>query len=244
MGSVIADQERKLEESAALSGWKEIASFLSHQLKNPLAAVDLSVSNAMLVLKKALPRGGAQDEPILGEALASIQEETARMKALIGRLKSLTSFEQAEFRELLLSRPALEAASRYPPSRVGISVSGDALISGDGDLLVQAFVNLIDNSAEEAERAGKAPASIAIRMGVEDGRSYALFSDDNTGLSPETAARLGRERFTTKRTGSGLGLLFVGRTAAIHGGTFRVEAGPAGNFMARLEFGPGKEALP
>jgi signal transduction histidine kinase len=246
MAAVIRDQERKLEEAAALSGWKEIASFLSHQLKNPLAAVDLSAANARMALERACAGLPASQEPapeqaILGEALSSIQEETARMKALIGRLKSLTSFEQARFRPESLAALAAEAASRYQPSRARVEISGDVRVSADRDLLVQALVNLMDNSAEEAERAGRSPVSISVEIGERAGRAYIEYSDDNIGLDQETAARLGKERFTTKRTGSGLGLLFVNRILAIHGGGFEAQAGPGGCFSAHLDLGPKTE---
>jgi len=232
MSALISDQERRLEEAAALSGWKEIASFLSHQLKNPLAAVDLSASNARLPLSRS---DCAPGSGILSESLESIQEDTARMKALIGRLKSLTAFEQAAFKETSLAEAALEAAGRYPSSRAEVSVSGAAAVLADRDLIVQALVNLMDNSAEEAERAGASPARIRVGISPVEGGARIEYEDDGRTLDPAVAARLGRERFTTKRTGSGLGLLFSSRIMSIHGGGLEIEAGRGGSFRAVAE---------
>jgi nitrogen fixation/metabolism regulation signal transduction histidine kinase len=248
MAALIADQERRLEESAALSAWKEIASFLSHQLKNPLAAVDLSASNARLALSRTVrpaeaPDPGRAEGAILGEAISSIQEETARMKALIGRLKSLTSFEQAELREASLADAAREASTRYPASRAVIEIEGDARVPLDFDLVVQAFVNLMDNSAEEAARSGKSPARIRVAVSSDAEAARVEYSDSGSSFDAATASKLGRERFTTKKTGSGLGILFVSRILAIHGGNLEVRAGPGGRFEAGMSFGRSTGAI-
>jgi signal transduction histidine kinase len=245
MSALISDQERRLEESAALSAWKEIASFLSHQLKNPLAAVDLSASNALLALSRSPERSeapgsggrGTAEGAILGEAINSIQEETSRMKALIGRLKSLTSFEQAELREASIADAAREASSRYSTSRAVIEIEGDARVPLDFDLVVQAFVNLMDNSAEEAARSLAAPARIRVGISSDADAARVEYSDSGSTFDAATASRLGHERFTTKKTGSGLGLLFVSRILAIHGGNLEVRAGPGGRFEAGMSFG-------
>jgi signal transduction histidine kinase len=241
MGELIAEQERRLEEAAALSGWKEVASFLSHQLKNPLAAVDLSASNAAMALERACPVQASDQaaRSILEEALASIQEETGRMKALIARLKSLTAFERAVFQEDSLAAVAAQAAAKYPDSRARILVEGDARARMDRELLVQALVNVLDNCVEQAERALSLPVEISIRVTQGSGRCGFAIADDNSGLDAATAAKLGRERFTTKRTGSGLGLLFSSRIMAIHGGGFRAQAGPGGNLVAELDMESG-----
>jgi signal transduction histidine kinase len=243
MRGLIREQSRSLEEAAALSGWREVASFLSHQLKNPLAAIDLSQSNAReaLALMSGGPSGEAKGRPILEESLAAIAEETDRLKTLISRLKSLTAFQEPVFSSVDLGELARLAASPFPPERAKVRVSGSALARLDPELVRQAIRNLIDNSVEEAQKSDALPASVDIEIAARDGCAEALVRDSNGGMDGETAARLGNTRYTTKKTGSGLGLIFVSRIAAIHGGSFQAGVSPKGGLEIRLRFPPGPE---
>jgi two-component system sensor histidine kinase BaeS len=243
MRALIKEQSRSLEEAAALSGWKEVASFLSHQLKNPLAAIDLSQSNARdaLALMSSGPSGEAKGRPILEESLSAIAEETDRLKTLISRLKSLTAFQEPVFSSVDLGDLARLAASPFPPERARIGVSGSALARLDPELVRQAIRNLIDNSVEEADKARALPVAVDIDIRAREGCAEALVRDSNAGMDAQTAARLGNTRYTTKKTGSGLGLIFVSRIAAIHGGSFQAGVSPRGGLEVRLRFPLGPE---
>lgn len=234
MRALIGDQERRLAEAAALSGWKEVASFLSHQLKNPLAAIDLCHANAREAAARLRPGGAAGG--ILGQSLDAIGEETARMKALVARLKSLTAFEEPRFSCSELGVLARKVCGSFTPERLAAAIEGNAGAWIDPDLASQALRNLLDNSVEEAEKAGRAPVRVRISIRREGGASVIALDDSNTGMTAGLAARLGRERFTSKRTGSGLGLLFVSRIMSIHSGAFRAEATESGSLRVELSF--------
>ena len=82
----------------------------------------------------------------------------------------------------------------------------------DRDLFAGALENLVRNAAEaEAERIeiGAARAGAALRVWVKD---------DGAGMDARVRERAFDEFYTTKTTGTGLGLAFVGRVAEAHGG--------------------------
>lgn len=239
MRLVIGEQERRLSEAAALSGWKEVASFLSHQLKNPLAAIDLCQANALAAVERMGERaGGDAMGGILDQSLRAIGEEAARMKALIARLRSLTAFQEPVFGEAGLGALAREVCAAFPPGRLDARVEGEAIALIDRDLAAQALRNLVDNSIEEAQAAGALPVRVELRVEAGEGGPRIAFDDSNSGVTAELAERLGKARFTSKKTGSGLGLLFVSRIMAIHSGSFRAEATERGSLRIVLTFAP------
>lgn len=235
MSDTIGEQERRLEEAAALMGWKEVASFLSHQLKNPLAAIDLAQGNIHSALSRLGPAQGqeAQALQVLRDGAGVIAAEGLRMRNLINRLKSLTAFQEPSFAECQLSALWREAVERTN-GQLSLHMQGEGLIRGDRELLRQAFINLADNSLEEAQKAGRTHAELYVRIERREQEWEITVEDDNGDLAVGLEHRLGRERYTDKRTGSGLGLLFVSRIMALHSGSFRAERGAANGLSLRL----------
>ncbi len=246
MRLVIGEQEKRLEEAAALSGWKEVASFLSHQLKNPLASIALSGSNAtaaLALLESKEPSNREKAQAILTQSLDALGQETLRLTALIQRLKSLTAFEKPDFSLAQLAPLIAQLAQAYPPERAVFKLSGAAEARLDPELMRQVFRNLVENAIEEAEKQEGLPVKIDIALETAQNGCLIRLRDSNRLMSPELAAKLGKERFSTKRTGSGLGLIFVSRIMAIHGGLFTAQATSSGALEAILTLPPPREGI-
>ena len=86
MTALAAEQERRLGEAARLEGWREVASFLAHQLKNPLAAVLLAAENGRIALDDD---GVPRRVELARESVEIVRAEAARLRALIDRFRDL-----------------------------------------------------------------------------------------------------------------------------------------------------------
>jgi signal transduction histidine kinase len=94
------------------------------------------------------------------------------------------------------------------------------LLQLDRDQMKQAFYNVIKNSVEAMKRHG----TLRIRTDLDDTHIVISFADTGGGMSAENLSRVFEPYFTTKPSGSGLGLLIVRRIVREHGGELSIES--------------------
>jgi two-component system, sporulation sensor kinase E len=94
------------------------------------------------------------------------------------------------------------------------------LLQLDREQMKQAFYNVIKNSLEAMRRHG----TLRIRTDVDDTYVIVSFIDTGSGISAENLSRVFEPYFTTKPSGTGLGLLIVRRIVREHGGELSIES--------------------
>ena len=94
------------------------------------------------------------------------------------------------------------------------------LLELDRDQMKQVFYNVIKNSFEAMKRHG----TLRIRTDLETAHVAISFTDTGGGMSAESLSRAFEPYFTTKTSGSGLGLLIVRRIVREHGGEMALES--------------------
>ncbi|RYZ07143.1 MAG: HAMP domain-containing protein [Myxococcales bacterium] len=207
-----------------LSGRPFVETFaadLSHELKNPVAAIRASAE----VLEES-----ALEEPAQARHFVQrIREATQRIERLLSELLGLAHIEArgAEtFEPVDLARLAhrtLETLGDDRP-RVAVVSEGDVRVSGDELWLTRALANLVDNALVHS------PPSSHVRIEVERRGEEVWLSVVNGGaLERHVQDRLFRRFVTTRadKGGTGLGLAIVQAVAEAHGGQADLErAGP------------------
>jgi signal transduction histidine kinase len=94
------------------------------------------------------------------------------------------------------------------------------LLQLDRDQMKQAFYNVIKNSLEATKRHD----TLHIRTDMDDTNVIVSFVDTGSGMSAGNLSRVFEPYFTTKATGTGLGLLIVRRIVREHGGELSIES--------------------
>ncbi len=147
---------------------------------------------------------------------------------LNARLQALIDFQEPELRELGVS------LRFYPGADVGS-------VPADWDHLQAAIVNLVRN-AKDATPAG---GEILVSTVREGAHVVIRVTDTGAGMSPDVQARVFEPYFSTKRSGTGLGLPTVRRVVEEHGGTLTVqsEVGKGSQFSLRLPAGRNGDAV-
>lgn len=188
------------------------ASDLSHELKNPVAAIRASAE----VLEES-----ALEEPLEARRfVARIREATARIERLLSELLSLArieargveSFAPVDLTEL--TRRTIDFLA-VPEGRVVLHASGDTRVRGDELWLARAIVNLIQNGLTH----GAPAATLSLELSrSEEWVTLRVVSQGS--ISGHVRERLFRRFVTTRpdKGGTGLGLAIVRAVTEAHGG--------------------------
>jgi signal transduction histidine kinase len=188
---------------------------MAHDLKNPLAAI----RGAAQFLTEEKARGSSLDDHAAFVEL--ILEQSDRLARVVNDYQRIGRAEVVRT-PVSLSELANEVATAQRAAasthRIDVKID-DAVgeIAIDRDLFAGALENLVKNAREAG---GKSIELGATRLGA---RVRIYVKDDGPGMDVRTRERAFDEFYTTKATGSGLGLAFVGRVAEAHGGRARID---------------------
>jgi two-component system, OmpR family, sensor histidine kinase CreC len=197
------------------------AADLSHELKNPVAAIRASA--------EVLADGALEEPEEAARFVGRIQEATERIEALLGDLLSLARIEARGVEDAAVvecEKLAREAASRAREqgATVEISAIGAVTVRGSALWLSRALENLLDNARMHGE-----PGEVIHVSLVRTGDDVALTVRNRGRIHPHVAGRLFRRFVTTRgeRGGTGLGLAIVRAIAEAHSGSAEcAEHGP------------------
>jgi signal transduction histidine kinase len=205
----IDSMRRELEGRPFL---ETFAADLSHELKNPVAAVRASA--------EVLEEGALAEPEEARRFVARIREATARIEALLGEILALARIEargveeSSEVDVAALVRAASEAAQDRG-AKVEVTADTGAIVRGQSNWLARAIDNLIDNALVHGESASGS------RIVVRREGSKVLVLVGNRGAVPKHVRTTLFRRFVTTRAaggGTGLGLAIVRAVAEAHGG--------------------------
>lgn len=232
LGRALQQMREKLEGKQYV---EQYVHALTHELKSPLAAI----RGAAELLESPLP------EADRARFVASIGAQGERMAQMVDKLLALAAVEH---RHRIDQPQALQAtelledavdAVRAHAEAAGIVLKLDATetvtLSGDGFLLRQALVNLLDNAVDFAPR-GSTVAARALRDA--DGVRFEV-ADRGTGIPDYARERVFERFYSLPRPdggsrSSGLGLPFVAQVAQLHGGDAALRNRDGGGAIASL----------
>ena len=205
----IDSMRRELEGRPFL---ETFAADLSHELKNPVAAVRASA--------EVLDEGALAEPEEARRFVARIREATARIETLLGEILSLARIEargvesSSEVDVGALARAASEAA-KDRGAVVKLTIDDGAVVRGQPNWLARAIDNLVDNAIVHGEASGA--SHIIVRR---EGGRVAVRVVSQGSVAKHVQTKLFRRFVTTRAAGggTGLGLAIVRAVAEAHGG--------------------------
>jgi two-component system sensor histidine kinase CreC len=205
----IDSMRRELEGRPFL---ETFAADLSHELKNPVAAIRASA--------EVLDEGALAEPEEARRFVARIREATARIETLLGEILSLARIEargvdsSSEVDVGALARAASEAA-KDRGAVVELTIDDGAIVRGQPNWLARAIDNLVDNAIVHGEAQGA--SHIIVRR---EGGRVAVRVVSQGSVAKHVQTKLFRRFVTTRAAGggTGLGLAIVRAVAEAHGG--------------------------
>lgn len=196
---------------------------LSQELQDPLEAVRARVRLATQ----------ASADPETREQLGVVESEVARMQSILEEYLTFSRPLESLRPEPLQLGPladevlaAMEGRARA--AGVALGRRGDGRIRADPRRLTEALLNLLANSIEATPPGGRVTLAISDRQ-----RWLELtVQDTGKGMPPEVLARLGSPFFTTRRQGTGLGVLLARSVFTQHGGSLHFQSKPGQGTVA------------
>ena len=233
------EQERLRDRLAALG---QMAAGMAHEIRNPLASIQVTAG----LLRRKL---AAEDDAV--RLIDKIHHEVQRMdRTLVDCLdyvKPLTPRIEFEAIETVVEEAIEQIRTEFPDAGVRfVTGTGDELpeLRIDRHLLLQVFQNLLRNAVEAQEgrgevRVGTAREESGADLAGDEGGAGMIevsIADNGPGIAEELHEKLFYPFFTTKKSGSGLGLAEVRKIVEIHGGLVDLESEPGRGTTFRLRF--------
>lgn len=216
----ITESRRETDEtiqSEKLTALTLLAAGVAHEIGNPLNSLHIHLQLMERKLRK-LPDAQRKD---LSKSLAVAQEEIERLDAIIhqflGAIRpARLNLAPENINQLVAESVAfLQNEIRDRDILVEQALRSDLpLLEVDRNQIKQAFYNVIKNAFQAMEQDGL----LSIRTDLEDDWLTIAFTDSGGGISPEQMSKIFEPYFTTKASGTGLGLLIVRRIVREHGG--------------------------
>jgi signal transduction histidine kinase len=203
--------ERELSSRRELAALGELSAGIAHEFRNATGTI---LGWARLAAKTEDPVARARQ-------LEAIQTEAEHVARVTGDFLFFARPERLEAGRCDLRALALEIVDEQRVLTPGVVVEAAGtfvLAHADAALVRRALVNLVKNACEAAAAGGRAGRVVLRGEGEIAGFARIAVEDDGAGVPDEAAAKLFVPFFSTKDTGTGLGLALVAKIAVLHGG--------------------------
>lgn len=200
----LEDSAKALAKSEREGAWREMARQVAHEIKNPLTPMKLSIQYMQRAIKEKNPNSQVMVETVSAtlveqiDQLAKIASDFSQF-ANIGNVK----IESFDVNEILKSLINLYGANE----RVNIHFNHpaqEAMISADRTQINRLFTNLFQNAIEASD--GQEVIEIKVNESINANKLQVDIIDHGIGIPEEKCKNIFTPNFTTKSSGTGLGL--------------------------------------
>lgn len=221
----LEDSAQKLARSERESAWREMARQVAHEIKNPLTPLKLGVQ----LLEKSWKEKDPKFEVKFHRFTKSFIEQIESLDHIASEFSDFakmpeTKLEQIDLNEKIEKSILLYRQSEQTTIHYENTAGRNIFIMADRDQILRCFNNLIKNAIEA--KSDKRPCIIHILLYRRPGSICIEIKDNGTGMDSALSSKIFTPNFTTKSSGTGLGLAFVKQAIENIGGNIIFETAP------------------
>ena len=216
----VFDELTELIKAQRMAAWREVARRIAHEIKNPLTPIQLSAQR----LRKRYLGVLQQDGTIFDECTRTIVKQVEELKKMVNEFSNFARMPASEPSPQHLNEIIEETLVLFREAHKHVQFEflphELPVFNMDRDQMKRVMINLIKNSLAAIEREGE----IKIQTGYDPNLQVVRLevSDDGRGISDEDKGHLFEPYYSTRRTGTGLGLTIVNAIISDHHGYIRV----------------------
>ncbi len=221
----LKEQQDKLLITERYEAWESVARKLAHEIKNPLTPIQLSIDSLREKYKDKLN----QDSKNFEKYLETINRQIKDIEKLVNEFSNFARMPRPIFKKIDLIQLIIKSSDFIKlTSENSIKViknTNDKFIEGDEDQLNRVIINLIKNSEEALADIKQKDLNFKGNIDIEiiSNNDYITFRIHDNGPGITDAKKAMTPYFTTKKTGTGLGLPIVTKIINEHNGSFSIK---------------------
>jgi signal transduction histidine kinase/type II secretory pathway pseudopilin PulG len=228
----LKNHQQEMADLGRKAAWAEMARKVAHEIKNPLTPIQLSAEHLLHVWKD----NRVDFDAALKESISYITGEVETLRRIAQDFLDVSKAAVLHKEPVLLAEILAETVDPYKrllADRLTFSESHEPglIFSGDRAKLKIAFRNLLINAIESIRHQGEIRLS---SRRIED-RFVIVVSDTGSGMDKEVLARIFEPYFSTKDSGTGLGLPITKKIIEEHEGSIRIGSEPRGGTVVTIE---------
>lgn len=232
IGALVKDYNNKLIElelkamqlaqSERETAWREMAKQVAHEIKNPLTPMKLSVQH----FQRSFNVNDSNAKEKMQRIVNSLVEQIDSLTKIANEFSNFAKMPKANEEHLNLVPLLNNIVDLYSSKEVQIDLQLNDLetieVFADKDLILRVFNNLIKNSIQAT--AENIKTHILISVTTENSNYIIAIKDNGLGIPKAVQEKMFSPNFTTKSTGSGLGLAMVKQIITNHNGEIWFES--------------------
>ena len=222
MAHDLQGQREQLERTNRLEAWAEMARQVAHEIKNPLTPIQLNAEH----LRRVNADRGRPLSPILDQSVATILAQVKLLRQIASEFSSFAASPTMQPARVDISELLRGIVEPYRAALTGqiqfdIDVPSELpAVDVDRTLITRALTNIIENALHAMGSHG----TLTI-LARSDGAAVRIrIADTGAGMDADALARAFEPYFSTKASGTGLGLPIAKRNVELNGGTIAISS--------------------
>jgi nitrogen fixation/metabolism regulation signal transduction histidine kinase len=197
----------KLAQQERETAWREMAQQVAHEIKNPLTPMKLRLQH----LQRSWQDNPEEFQTRLNDFVQSMTDQIDTLSHIAQEFSNFAKMPQSVNERLNLQDIVKSVLTTFENENQTISFhqnnTNTAFIFGDKSQVIRVLNNLITNAIQSIPTERSKKISLGLRFSEK--HVTIKITDNGNGISPEISKRIFMPNFTTRSTGSGLGLAMV-----------------------------------